>query len=47
MTIDARGTNEARDHREVVLEAISGDQWESDEAPPEDDVVEYGLGVPI
>ena len=40
-------TDEANDHPEVVLEAIRGDQWESDEAPPEDDVVEYGLGVSI
>ena len=30
-----------------VLEAISGDQWESDETPPKDDVVECGLGVSI
>ena len=35
MTKDARVTNESPDHAEVVLEAISGDQWESDEAPPE------------
>jgi hypothetical protein len=47
LTIDARVTNEALDHHEVVLEAIRGNQGESDEAPPEDDVVEYGLGVSI
>ena len=34
LTIDARGTNEARDHPGVVFEAIRGDQWESDESPP-------------
>ena len=27
--------------------AVRRDQWDSDEAPPEDGVVEYGLGVPI
>ncbi len=47
MTIDARGTQKAHDHREVVLEAIRGDQWESNQASAEDDVVEYGLGVSI
>ncbi len=47
LTIDARGTHEAHDHREVVLEAIRGDQWESNKASAEDDVVEYGLGVSI
>ncbi len=47
MSIDARVTDEAHDQPEVVLEAIRGDQWESDESPPEDDVVDYGLGVSI
>lgn len=47
LTIDARGTEEANERTEVKLEAIRHDQWDSDEAPPEDDVVEYGLGVPI
>ena len=47
LIIDARVTHETTDHPEVVLEAISGGQWESDETPLEDDVVEYGLGVSI
>ena len=47
LTVNASGTHEATDHREVKFEAIRRDQWDSDEAPPEDDVVEYGLGVPI
>ena len=47
LTLNARGTKEAHDRSEVVLEAIRGDQWESDKAPAEDDVVEYSLGVSI
>ncbi len=30
-----------------VFEAVSGDQWESDQAPPEDNVVEHRFGVSI
>ena len=47
LTIDARGPKEASDHPEVVLEAVGGDQGRSHEAPPEEDVVDHGLGVSI
>ena len=47
LTVDARGTKESHDRSEVVPEAIGGDQWNSDKAPTEDDVVEYCLGVSI
>ena len=47
MAIDARGTNEAHEHREVVCEAIRRDQRESDKPSAEDDIVEYSLGVSI
>jgi len=47
LTIDARVTNEAADHAEVVFEAIRDDQRETDEAPTEDDVVEHGFSVSI
>jgi len=45
LTIDALRTEEASDHPEVVLEAVGGNQRDSNEAPPEDDVAYYRLGV--
>ena len=47
LAIDARWPKEAHNHPGEVIEPIGGDQWNSNEAPSEDDVVDHGLGVSI
>jgi hypothetical protein len=45
LPIDAGCTQEVLNRPKVVIGAIGGDQWRSIEAPPDDDVVEDGLGI--
>ena len=47
LAIDALGTKEASDHADGVLEAVGGDQRDSNKAAPEDDVADYRLRVSL